>query len=479
MSIDYIPPSIVTKQLSFNVVGEKRKVRLSTNFLSMMGFKPGLGVAVLPQGQHKGFALVPADVLGGAATHQVYQRRYNHGRCNNPLETVVEFSSQRLIDTCFPSYTERFHVEMRKGRVMFSPLPNRVFSIIERFKKSSPWRAFVGLTGGVDIHVMEALGWTADIVLEWRPPESRDIASGRNLSEVHALNVLHNASPRIVLNEDIHHVDMDRLASLLDECPPIALAHYSLGCDDHSTAKSAKAKVRAVADLSTMVDMVYPCLRQIEVIKPAVVVVENVKGFATSAAGVMMTTVLRRMGYHVTESVLKGLGFGAYQGRTRYYMVASVFPGYQPPVEALNVRPGLWSVVEKHLPHCTDITGTRVVAARETALRKPPAYLTRDSIICPTVLKSQDRAIKDGIYIKHEGRVYKPSVALLQELMSIPKDFDVSWMALEQATETLGQSVDYALHHAVMSSVKGHIKMNCGRRTVIRHGLSSDFSAQS
>ncbi|MFW8217169.1 DNA cytosine methyltransferase, partial [Klebsiella pneumoniae] len=103
---------------------------------------------------------------------------------NNPLETVIEFSGQGLIDKCFPRYTERFHVEMRKGRVVFTPVANRAFAIADRFRKTSPFRAFVALTGGVDIHVMEALGWKAEIVLEHRPVEARDRASGRNLSEV-------------------------------------------------------------------------------------------------------------------------------------------------------------------------------------------------------------------------------------------------------------------------------------------------------
>nr|WP_319003968.1 DNA cytosine methyltransferase [Enterobacter cloacae] len=114
---------------------------------------------------------------------------------------------------------------------------------------------------------------------------------------------------------------------MLAECPPIGLAHYSLGCDDHSNAKSPRDKERSLEDLSTMLDMVYPALKQIEVVNPAVVLVENVPNFKASGAGAMMGTTLRRMGYFLTEMVLNGLDFGAYQGRERYYMVASVFLG--------------------------------------------------------------------------------------------------------------------------------------------------------
>ncbi|EBN0382814.1 DNA cytosine methyltransferase, partial [Salmonella enterica subsp. enterica serovar Dublin] len=456
-----VSPSVVTKQLAFNRVGDKRKVRVSSNFLDVMGFKPGMGIAVEPGEGMGGFSVIPAtDEL---QTHQVYQRRYQpKSRSNNPLETVIEFSGQGLIDKCFPRYTERFHVEMRKGRVVFTPVANRAFAIADRFRKTSPFRAFVALTGGVDIHVMESLGWKAEIVLEHRPVEARDRASGRNLSEVHALNTLVNSSPRILLNEDIHHLELDRLGALLAECPPIGLAHYSLGCDDHSNAKSPRDKERSLEDLSTMLDMVYPALKQIEVVNPAVVLVENVPNFKASGAGAMMGTTLRRMGYFLTEMVLNGLDFGAYQGRERYYMVASVFPGFVPPKPEQRAGGRLWPVIEKHLGDCADVTALKSIQARESTSRRMPAFLTRESTSCPTILKSQDRGVKDAVYIQDGGRIYKPSVDLVQELMSIPDSFDISWMAKEQATETLGQSVDYRLHSAVMAAVRDHLNVNCG-----------------
>ncbi|OWG57250.1 hypothetical protein CCE08_17845 [Escherichia coli] len=42
-----VSPSVVTKQLAFNRVGDKRKVRVSSNFLDVMGFKPGNQVDVM------------------------------------------------------------------------------------------------------------------------------------------------------------------------------------------------------------------------------------------------------------------------------------------------------------------------------------------------------------------------------------------------------------------------------------------------
>lgn len=259
-------PDVVTKNLAFNTVAGKRRVRLSTNFLSVMGFQPGERLAVSMNSQAMtGFSVSPDP----AGQHLIHQRSYKRGRSNNPFEAVIEFAGQSMLDQAFPSYTERFHVEMRNGRVVFSPLANRVHAIHNKLRRSSPWSAFVGLTGGVDIHCMESLGWHADVVLEHRPVEARDRAAGRNLTEVHALNTLVNSAPRILLNEDIYHLEIDRLERIMSDAPPVTLCHYSLGCDDHSNAKSKGDKQRALDDLSTMYDMVYPVLKQIEVIGPA------------------------------------------------------------------------------------------------------------------------------------------------------------------------------------------------------------------
>ena len=56
-----------------------------------------------------------------------------------------------------------------------------------------------------------------------------------------------------------------------------------------------------------MLDMVYPALKQIEVVNPAVVLVENVPNFKASGAGAMMGTTLRRMGYSGDEMTAHGL----------------------------------------------------------------------------------------------------------------------------------------------------------------------------
>jgi len=436
-----------------------------------MNFEAGSALTIQEHGDLSGFTVVPATDTQ-SKTHQVYQRGYQRrGRSNNPMELVMEFGGQSLLNNCFPAYTERFHVEMRKNTIRFTPLKNRTFAIIDRFKKVDPFKVFTALTGGVDVMAMEQLGWKTEIILEHRPPEARDVAAGRNLCEVHALNALVNGHPRILLNEDLYQLDTRYLEKLMDECDPIGIAHYSLGCDDHSTAKSAKAKARSVEDLSTMVDMIYPALKQIEIVSPAIVMVENVRQFATSGAADILVTTLRRLGYFVSQQVLNALDFGGHQSRERYYLVASVYPGFVFPESHTTQTPKgspIKSLIEKYLHECADVTDTKLIKDRDTYHRNMPAYLTVNSTHCPTILKSQDR-VRDAVFIKHQERIYKPSIALLKALMSIPNHFNVDWMAKEQATETLGQSIDFALHHAVISAVNAHLHLNCSSSRVIQY----------
>lgn len=155
-------PQLITKNLAFS---HGRKVRLSSNFLDTMGFQADDRVKIVRHRPFEGFS-VERDPEG---SHKVYQRRYRRGRNNNPKETVMEFAAKSLIESQFPTYTRRFHVEMRQNKILFRPLPNQSAAIIQRFQKANPFTTFVGLTGGVDVHCLESLGFHTCAVLGCAP----------------------------------------------------------------------------------------------------------------------------------------------------------------------------------------------------------------------------------------------------------------------------------------------------------------------
>lgn len=457
-------PSVVTKQLKMNSVSDgRRRVRISSNFIDLMGFNAGERIEAVPS-ISGGFDIRPSE----AGSTKVHQRKYKRARSNNPLESLIEFGSSSLINSTFPPATERFHVTMRHGEIKVRPIANRVFSIARRFKGHDPFRAMIGMTGGVDLHCLDRAGFKSEVVLEYRPQEARDIAAGRSLEEVHALNTLKNGKPRLLINEDIYQVSPERLKSLCDEGDPIALGHFSISCDDFSSAKSKSLRSQSVDNGTTQVDMIYPVLRVIETMNYPVVMIENVRAFANHDAGIILKSMLRRMGYETTEMTLCARDYGGIQNRTRYYLVASIFPGFEAPKPQQRNTISIWPIVEKHLGDCRDVTEASSIKARANS-KRASIGITRKSTFCPTILKSQDRLLKEGCYIEDNGRVYAPSEGLLTELMSIPEDFDASWMAREQCSETLGQGIDYKLHHAVVESVRQHIEANLGQGPVLRH----------
>lgn len=380
-----------------------------------MGFEAGVRHDVTAINQHGGLRLTCAS----NGRQKVYQRRYNQRR-NNPFETVVEIGAQAVLDAAIPSYTERLHFTLRHGEIVIRPLPNRTFSIRRRMKfEANPFAAMVAMTGGIDVRCLQDAGFHIDSILEYRPQEARDKL---DLTETGALNVLANARPRVLFNEDISQIDWRRVSDVMDDGPQIAVLHISLCCDDYSPAKGGNLRRQAIDDLTTTRDLVYDGLRMVETIRPACVVLENVPGFANAGEGLLFKVKLRKWGYEVTDAVLKGSAFGGISGRERYYLVASVFPGFKVPVPDHTVDGyPLWNKIRPYLDGCRDVSHTK--SLRDGLLSGRARLISSNSAHSPTVLKSQARQAKDSIYIDAgDGRYLLPSLELLRFLNGIPDD---------------------------------------------------------
>lgn len=213
-------------------------------------------------------------------------------------------------------------------------------------------------------------------------------------------------------------------------------------------------------------DLLYDGLRLIETVRPAAVILEQVQGFANSAEGRLFAIKLRKWGYFVTECVLNGIEQGGLTNRTRYYLVASVWPNFEMPQALVNDNSNaLWNLVEKHLHECRDVSHTQSVADGITTGRIRP--LTSQSKFCPTITKSQNRQAKDSVYIEKDGKYYLPTVELLSKLQGIPSDFNYMSVGETVASEIIGQSIDYPMHERLASSVYNHIQLNAGSRLLI------------
>lgn len=451
-------PQIITKELALTNAGVRRKFRMCSNFLPLVGFE---------KDQRHDVKVIPG--MGGLrlttsseGSQKVYSRRYN-ARRNNPLETVIEIGAQSILDAAIPSYTERVHVTMRNGEIIIKPLANRTFSIRRAMRDERDLFATVAMTSGIDVRCLMDSGFKIDSILEYRPHESRDTA---DKTETGALNCLANARPRLLLNEDISRVDWDMVRGLMADAPQIATMHLSLQCDDFSLVKASSLKQQSIDDLSTTRDLVYDGLRMIETIRPATVILENVPGFATSAEGMLMKIKLRKWGYEVTDAVLQGGEFGGMTRRERYYLMASVFPGFEMPTPSTMRTAPIWPEIEPFLDTCRDVTHTKSLQDGLTTGRA--RLITRQSAISPTILKSQSRQAKDSVYIDMGDGSYRlPSLELQRHLQGIPADLCLNSANGEVASEIVGQSIEYPMHEVLVRQVHQHIADNIGRHTAL------------
>lgn len=452
-------PEIVTKELALASVAGRRRFRLSSNFLPMMGFVPGERHSVEVEPGLGGMRLMLGD---DARSIKVYERRYNNRRHNNPFEAVVEVASQRLLDAAIPAYTERVHLTLQHGMIAVRPLANRTFSIRRSMRGCTELDAMVAMTAGVDVRCLRESGFRIDSILEYRPQEARD---RMDLTETGALNVLANSNPRVLINEDITKVDWARVKETMAGGPPIAVLHISLQCDDFSKAKGKALKQSAVSDLSTSRDLVYDALRMVETIQPASIVIENVPGFAESGEGALLKVKLQRWGYHVQDGVLHAPHFGGLTKRERYYLVASVWPGFEMP--AGGAENGMaWQAIEGMLGDCRDVSHTESV---QEGLRGGRIRLIRPGDkTAPTILKSQGRQTKDSVYIAMpDGRFLLPTLEMQMRLNGIDSGFDLNCVSSAVGSEIIGQSIDVQMHRALTESLFWHLTENVGARQVV------------
>ena len=467
-TVSITAPQIATKELALqrNAASSERWLRLSSNMLDLFGFSPGVRIDRRVLSPSGGFELRAST----SGLVKVHQRTY-HRRRNNPFETVIDLRAQDFINAAIPCTTDRIHYTFRPGVITGRPVHERTFHIRKAIRNPlNPLEAFIGLSSGVDAACLSRVGFGMQALLEYRPQEKRD---SRDLTETGIVTAMANSAFRIVFNENIFTVDMDTVRNALKYQPPLALLALSPQCDDFTACKPKALKAAHLASLETTVDMVYECLRLIETTKPAVVLVENVPGFGTGPQGELLALKLRRWGYNVTANTYDARDFGGATSRKRFLLVASVFPGFVPPAPS-GVAPqagGIWSMIEDQLEFCSDATHTSSLQDGITTGRV--RLIKPESAHAPTVLKSQSRHTKDGIYAQMpDGRYLFPNETILRRLQGIPDDFSLGGVSGEIAAEQIGQSIDWKMHHAFAEAIRDHLAVNRGEAPTVSADLS-------
>jgi DNA (cytosine-5)-methyltransferase 1 len=459
-------PEVATKLLKLRKANDKKIMTLSSNWLPLFGFHGDAQVVEEMIAPGKGYRIRLAD-KSDTKTKKVYVREYK-SRSANPLkkdakrvEQLVETAGQKIITESIGD-ADHVHVTFRHGEITFAPVANAEYKLIQDLSQDDKISTLVAMTGGVDCSVLEGGDFRVDSLIEYKPQEKRDKS---DYTELTSLSALANCAPKVLCNEDIYKLDMNKFAKLM-RGTPITVAHVSLQCDDFvQGVKSKEAKQDSLDDLSSTIDMFIPTLSMLDAIKPPVLVVENVPGFMgtkdqSNPINDLFCLQLRRRGYKIHQEVFNAKDFGGYTTRKRMYMVATTLDTEFTFPKATGERPfSVWDeVIVPNMEEIMtrDITDGKVTQDALSSGRS--AIISKGKPFSPTMMKAQGQSTKDSIMIEIDGRYYRPSTQVLKQLNSLPESFDADWMPIDKAAQIIGQSICCKLHHAIMESVSSHIR---------------------
>lgn len=102
-----------------------------------------------------------------------------------------------------------------------------------------------------------------------------------------------------------------------------------LPCTDHSTEGRAKKSLAGKPELGGAGDLYIPALALVAARMPSFFVAENVVAYANSLAALTLESNLRKLGYHVTSTILEPhRDYGEITNRRRWICVATLKPGF-------------------------------------------------------------------------------------------------------------------------------------------------------
>jgi len=240
---------------------------------------------------------------------------------------------------------------------------------------------------------------------------------------------------------------------------PSTLWHWSPNCSPWSTMKMNKTNAFDSGHCS--MDMTFDILRNVAEEQPVTLLIENVPLFFTSDIYKMLSLRMRRWGYREYSGIHDAGDFGGHTGRKRFYGFFTSLPGDFSFEPQSTQKVKLWTVVEKHLNECRDVTHSKALQdGKNLGLLRT---ITPQTQVCPTITRSQSRMAKDSLVIDFNDRLYFPSEELLKELQGLPASLKLDAVGYEQAVEIIGQSVDGPMHAALLQAIKIHIETSASQ----------------
>ncbi|TBR75381.1 MAG: DNA cytosine methyltransferase [Burkholderiaceae bacterium] len=237
--------------------------------------------------------------------------------------------------------------------------------------------------------------------------------------------------------------------------PKVEVLEMGLPCSGASKAGKSKRGITMMESHPEVGHLVVAALAVIQKVQPAVVVLENVEAYSTSASAEILRSQLRDMGYNVSEVVLSARDFGCIENRVRWILVAAtdglaIDAAQAVPVEAQVHAPVLGTMldpVELDAECWSELSYLKEKEVRDLAAGKGFGMQIVDasSTSVPTIRKHYNKGGSTDPYVQHAvnpNLLRKFTAAEHARIKGVPTHL-VEGLPATTAHELMGQGIAY------------------------------------
>lgn len=447
--------------------GENRgaaRIWLEGGKLAREGYSPGLNYDL--ELAQKRIVLTPSP-----KGQYTISKRQRNGR----LYPVIDIARQDLADLF--DGVETLRVLVTKGRIVITPhhqeakVAERVDRLMSRLEKNDPLRVCSLFHGGgcVDsaLHAgLDQRGVPSKIgvavELEGKYLES-SLANNRELWDEQS----------IAIESPIQMVDLGRSPTQMD----VVIA--GIPCTGASRAGKSKNKNEFAESHESAGAMFFNFLNFVQLLNPAIVIIENVPDYASTASMAVIRSVLGTLGYDLQERVFDGNEFGALEARKRLCAVAItrgldhafVLDDVAPHMSKPKKLADILETIPNEAANWKTYDYLAEKAVRDKAEGKGFArqLLTGDEPRCGTIGRGYSKARSTEPFIRHPD----PSRAQYSRLLTpveharvkgIPVS-TIQGLAATTAHEILGQAIIYPVFEAIGMALGNALMRVAGKNT--------------
>ena len=429
--------------VAFHKVGNNRntpRVWLESSRLTASGFSSGAPFSVIPTA--RGVSLRLSDT----GSRVVSSRRAAGG-------------IRPIIDLCSRDLLRLDGVSTIKASASFGTIdivPSvRAFLVAKRLRHEGPFRALEVFAGG----------GTLSSGLQGNP--HINVVAGVEIEPSFA-DVWGNRHPNATLfQSDIRLVHPSEL-------PKFDILIGGIPCTSHSTMGRAKKGLAGRPEEGDTGDLFLHVLQIAAHHMPAACVFENVPNFGDSAAGYLIKTTLKHLGYHITETIIEPHAqWNEASDRRRWALVATLSEGFSltsPMTQRVATVNDLLDPENDDADRIdadrisVTIAGLRRHNARHAALGHGFAFTTinRSSVKVPTIPKSYHK-INTGPFVETP---YGPRLLRLHEIEAI-MGATAGTSHYSTGVQILGQGVQTRIWRNILGQVGEFLARGEGAHAVI------------